>query len=393
MQNPTVQRIQFGKVLSAGPSECCGETGYVMGLGQKPKGARGFLSAVPALGGLAQGDPVYRQLMDTIPNLRKHSLRTEDGPYADVGGAIALFAEALTEGVPRTDLYAIIERLIDTRPAVMGDLPTGQRIVDLEFEQRFPRTFDCGLQFRLDSEFPVPDVLTTAGRILTQTERHVTEQGTGADLILQPHSTEPYILAVAVLRHLGYEAYPAQAVIPNDMQTVRFQPIVAVIDFDKEYPLTTFDLLRYHTPMGSVDIVSDVAMLGATFAALAEARVKHLTVEMLLQYKEGKELSFDELQNQLNRVAHALFEAHTRWPGCHYISNTLLYAYEDFANTLFAIDQGKLGTQMAEANRTGTILGFDPHEALANLAAQAKETAGRFTDHIRTVLGQKIDAS
>ncbi|MFH1785525.1 MAG: hypothetical protein ABH842_03770 [Candidatus Micrarchaeota archaeon] len=385
MTNPTVHRIQFGKIVLPGPSTCCGDTGHVMGFGKKPAGARKFLSLV---GG--QEDPVFRQLKEGMGILRSNRLPANT-LYSENDPAVVAFTSALAHGTVQGDLYALIERLIDTRPDLMIDTPSGQRIVDLEFEVQHPRPFESGYHFRLDSEFHVPDILPTAAVLLNQSERRFGELGSGAELIMQAHITEPYILAVSVLRHFGYDAYPAQAVVPNNANTVRFHPIITVIDQDKEYPLTTFDLLRIHPPMGSIDIISDVAMVGATYAALAEARVRHLTVEMLRQHKEGRELSMDELTNQLRRIADVLFEAHKRWPGCHYISNALVYAFEDFSNTLFTINHANLQAELVKTQQSGKSLGFDLQATVGKFAVEARITAERFANFVRSVLAQKID--
>ena len=386
----TVQRINFGRVLTASGLTECGTSGYVMGLGQRPHGARGLLHAVPSSEGPVRdngGDIVHQQLVPALAALRINSLEPDKGPYADISGAVARFTDVVLKGVSRDNLYAIIERIIDIRPQAMTDIAPGVSVVDLEMETRFPRVQNYPYQFRLDYDFQVPDALSTAGVILTEPKRGVSDPASGANLTMLDHVMEPYILAVAILRGAGFrEAYPALGVIPVDGRNVRYQPLIAVVDLNQDVPLTTFDLVRYHAPMASIDLLSDMAALGGLYAALAEARVNHLTVEMLLQFKDGRSLSEAELSHHLSKIAQTLFEAHKLWPGSHYITGALVRAFKDIQDTLFAISQGEIGNAVAEAQRTGARLLFDPNQALTDAAQSAQETAGNLAKHIQMAL-------
>jgi hypothetical protein len=84
--------------------------------------------------------------------------------------------------------------------------------------------------------------------------------------------------------------------------------------------LTTFDLLRTHPPAGAIDIISDRAAMGALHAMRAEARVKHLSAEMVRLSKDDKEIDADEAGNQLRRIARSLFESVKLWDGNPFIS-------------------------------------------------------------------------
>jgi hypothetical protein len=113
---------------------------------------------------------------------------------------------------------------------------------------------------------------------------------------------------------------------------------------------------------------------------------------MFVQNQQGRELSMDELLNQLNRVADPLFEAHKRWPGCHFISNALALAFQDVADVL-------TGMQMSEARANmEDIVAQNPQFAIPgvlqqHIESQAAESATSFVNHIKHELALKIAKS
>jgi hypothetical protein len=245
--------------------------------------------------------------------------------------------------------------------------------------------------FRFDPEFLIPDVLPSAGEIFAQVNRTVADEATGGSFFTLTHPMEPYLLSVAALRLRGVNAYPANAVLPAEQSEI-YHPLITIVDLTKDVPLMTFDLMAVHPPMGSVDIMSDVAIKAVTFTMLAQTRIMHLTAEMFVQNQQGRELSMDELLNQLNRVADSLFEAHKRWPGSHFISNVLAFAFQDVAEVLTDM-------QMAEANaHMETIVAQNPSFTIPGVLQQhiessAIESATSFVNHIKHEIALKIAKS
>jgi hypothetical protein len=339
----TVPSIGFGEILTmespaqgtveTKESDPCGDSGhqkgYVMGLGRSPSHKRGGLSLVKESSDEDEGDNVYSQLIDSqdvdgegnlvhipgaAPSLEKHSLHVQEGPYADKDGLVARFADAIFEGVKRDDLFALIERIIDIRPFMAP-----------QHEVVFPKRFKPPVpyNFKYSMDYMPPDSLPAAGEILSQNGRLNKNKVTKAVEFELVHPLEPYILAVAALRLRGYPAYPAFALIPgSDGESLEPLGLIAILDMKQKIPLTTFDLKRGHPGMGAMDIMSDVAVMGALHAMRAESRVKHLAAEMVEQSKAGKELSPEEVGLQLKRIARSLFESVKRWDGNPFIPKT-----------------------------------------------------------------------
>jgi hypothetical protein len=125
---------------------------------------------------------------------------------------------------------------------------------------------------------------------------------------------------------------------------------------------------------------------------LAQVRIMHLAAEMFLQNQQGRELSMEELKNQLDRVADSLFESHRRWPGCHFISSTLGFAVQDLAEVLMHIElsgaQANMDALIAENPAFG-MPGFLEQQ----VEAASMQTALRFAEHIKHELSLRIARS
>lgn len=325
----TAPRIRFGRVLTAEmagmggvstpeSAPCTAEghvPGYIWGLGKKPKGMAGGLALVGAKtnGELPFDAALYKLFVEASRDLKAYAITEEGGPgpFSDKDGAVAELADALFDGVGPDDINMMVEHVIDMRP-FMGQ----------ESEYMCQRFFPS-YNFRFDGTVVTPDELPTAGGILSQKdERLGSDCVTGANFYALVHPMEPYLLAVAALRLRGVNAYVAHAVTPApDGESVH--PLIAILDTGKEVPLVTFDMFRVHPAMGAIDILSDVAVEGATYAMLAEARIKHLVNDIIALSAEGKEMPSEEFGNQINRITRMLFESVKRWDGNHFIGNTM----------------------------------------------------------------------
>lgn len=324
----TVQRIALGRVISAPPHSGCGEAGYVLGLGKKPRNGHGHLRAVDSDSSI---DPVYKQISNASVALTRNALPLEEGPYKDKDGAVEELAEKITKEADGT--LELIECIIDLcRP-----------VVDAEIELQFPRAYSLsGYDFVYNQYYlgsaplVLPDEPPAAGEILEHESRFIQDNVTGGTSRVITHLMEPIILAVSLLRRNNINAFPALAVMPGGYNSESYSPLVTIVDLANEVPITTFALIRKHPPMGSIMILSDNAMQGVAFAMLAEKRTKDLTTEMSVQNMNGRSLSDAEIENQLDRITDALFECHKLWPSSHFIDDSLDFLRQN-DEALFAI--------------------------------------------------------
>jgi hypothetical protein len=381
LKNTTVQRITFGKVVTP-PLTDCGGQGYLLGLGKRPKGLEGThvpsqLSVVGESKGM-KIDRVYSQLSKAEQVLKSHALPLEEGPYADKEGVVEDLVKDLSDGVKTR--MEFIERMIEVlRP-----------FKDTESEMELPRFHDSdNYFFAYNHDFAdIPDVLTTAGEILTQENRQLYSDSFGRELTVVCHPLEHYLLAVSALRRKKINAYPALAVMPHEGGE-GFFPLIAIVKLSEKIPLQTFALTRFHPSMSAVDIISDVAMKGATYAMLAETRAKHLIVEIVEQSKLGKTLSEDEVENQLERIGDMLFECHKAWPGSHIAGDALVLMVHNMAEAMMVIQIAEFQNNMAKIAEEQSYM-VEPGAMEHHIQVNAMEIAKNYTDRIRNHLFAKI---
>ncbi len=408
----TAPRLRFGQVLTSEVVEMghvrateaapCDDSprghapGYIWGLGKRPRHMAGPLQLVGAKQPEEEeGDAMlYRVILEASKQLKEHSLPLESGPYAEHENHVKELADAVFRGA-KDDILILIERIIDMRPFTD---PASERA-----NPRFFRSFPFVYHERVET----PDVLPTAGVILSQDERLAKEHVTGAGQYRLVHPMEPYILATALLRARGINAYPAQAVVPDGEGGEASAPLLAIIDLAKEVPLMTFDMFRAHPAMGAIDILSDTAVQGATYAMLAEARVRHLVFDMVRLSEQGQELSADEFGNQLNRIARMLFESVKRWDGNPFIPRamTLLGNSTQEAVLISDINRFRLANDAGAAAQVENLVrqilhsGTDPQYIRPSdpIVMQARDIAidvynisGNAVNIVQTLLGAWI---
>jgi hypothetical protein len=274
-------------------------------------------------------DPA-RQLARVVPLLESNSLRMRDSPYADEGGALASFCADVLRGAPDGDLAEAIERVIDTRP-----------FFDAESEKAFPRLRPNPHDLRFDSSFIAPDVVPTAGIILSQERRMAYDGISRSRFFTISQVMESYLLAASVMRAAGFRAFPATAVTPGEAGE-EHKPLVAVIDASKppQEAIITFDLIRReHPPVGSLEIISDKALWGMANAMRAQNRVKLLMSEVSMIGLSGSVIGPGELSQRIEDIAMCLFECHRSWPGSHFVSEALAFLRDEMYLTAKFLSQ------------------------------------------------------
>ncbi len=356
----TVNRVFFGDhLLTADPSEYVNPAhglSYLVGLGEAPKGAKGTLGLVRGDGTVAgsEGDTVYRKLGEIVPYLRKHGLELEEGPYADdEHGTVDrfthdLFGDIAKDNIPRH--FAAIVALARDKFAVRAQDGQGNPLIDIALKEDIVTPLD----FR-----------SPAG-LLSQEQRRKIDTSNGKTLTLSVHRLELPRLLVAALRRRGYQAYPVLAPVNLGGEEI-YVPMLATVDLSakSKFPLHLSSQLGSFPSVGSIDILSDQAMLGATHIFVAEARAKQLRKEMLAQFEEGRRMSVEEILHHLDKAAEDLFECYRRWPASFispdsgeptsmaFISRSAEFIESTFGSAIFEIMKAEYLTnydQIVEAN-------------------------------------------
>jgi hypothetical protein len=377
----TVQRISCGRVIM--PPQMCDkhaaeEKGwYILGIGRAPKASATFAPVGQPLAEGALGDRGYYEVTSADPKLRRYTLPIQQGSFA--GREEELRAENpelhtfLSDESPYTDREEAVLKLTNeisrgtntTRDVIDRLIDILRPFQTMEMERVEPRlhTSENYLFGYAPDEGIIPDDMMSAGMILTEEKRRIYDPDFKMERIVFTSIMDSFMLAVAVLRKLGLNAYPALAVIPDrdpdkhpsEQQTI-YSPIVALVELSKDVPLKTFALARNHPGMASVDILSDVAMKAVTWAMLAELRIKHLTIEMAKQSKEGRMLPEEEVGNQIKRIGDALFECHVRWPGSYMINDTIAYFAKDVMEAIIAIELDGIQANMEEIAKNNPMM-------------------------------------
>jgi hypothetical protein len=396
---------------------------YIVNLGPRPKQARGRLSVV---GDTKPGKPkeedtasrFYRMIFEAHEQIRPFALPKGTGPFADVDGAMAAYADALFNGpVPAgapEALFDMIERVIDSRPM----LDQRMEAIDPRFFGTARHVYNFGIE--------TPDDPINASLILTTVSRISRDEVSHGLTLSITHPWEPYLIGVAALRARGVPAYLTQLIIPyrpgeevpiylqHDALETRVgskpalaAPAIAIIDPAADTAMRLFRMSRHFPAFGAVDILSDTAAEGAAFAIRAEMRVKHLAFEMMRRAASGIEtLSETEFQTGLARVARCLFESIKRWDGNPLVSRVLNGVQSGVQEGAFMFAIAKYGSEapsgltisVSEAARTllshDSLAAFEPQNgiqaAAKQLAAYAIDAGTAAAETMQTVLGSWI---
>lgn len=218
-------------------------------------------------------------------------------PYDDKNDALDRLAQRVLQDLGDAGPEGIIERIMDRVRPVDGTI----------LETAFPRHHRfLDQEFTMDITRLTSDELPYAGSLLEDDRRQYHD-----DRFAMVHPMEPYMLAVALLRQQGFEAYPGR-VYMGEGEEDPISPIIAIFDFEGT-ELTTFRFLRAHPDIVHIDLMSDTAVMGALHAMRAIARANHLAAENVIRELEGHSLSQDEIKHQLDRIADDLLGYCVNW--------------------------------------------------------------------------------
>ena len=314
---------------------------HIMELGKKPAGTAIPRSAVKGKGLIdlskvreqrdaqehnahSSSDPavrLYEDLKKARYALTEKTLPPENGPYADENNQVARYAKKVFGENP-SDLMEIIERLVDTRPVRFIDRANKQ-----VSEDDLPRIYPESnvLNYCLDREALTPLRNPTAGSILNSAFRFIEDSSSKEKFFMLGHKLEPYVIAVAALRAYEVEAYLAYGIEghdPMNQATEKPHPLIAIVDLSREVPLMTFDLLRFHFDMDSIELLSDTAVLGIMHTIRAESLIKILGLK--IYQSQEKHLSNDAVLEALDPVAKDMADAFSCWPSERILLPSLL---------------------------------------------------------------------
>ncbi len=165
----------------------------------------------------------------------------------------------------------------------------------------------------MDDTLVLEDELVTAGKLLTQRSREP------YPVFIFAHGMELHLLAVSMLRMMGLESYPAIA-----RSGGYSEPVIAVLDLYGT-PLSTVPLGESHPPLETLQVISDLAMKGVTYAMLAENHARSFFKDMAWHVRNGAEgLPGEEVEEHLELVVDSLYKSYCLWPENPYIENTLI---------------------------------------------------------------------
>jgi hypothetical protein len=261
-----------------------------------------------------------------------------NGPYTDTDGVVRVLIDHPVSRVPRDDIVTIADVLAGVlRPRLVVYDTTGRKTIE-----------HGSSAFVLDNRFPTTHPPSTGLSLKERSAEHA-----GIRYIVQIHPLEQYLIAIAILRQFGHHAYLAEAIETVAQREVR-RPLVAVVDFNKDPSLATFALSPSHPRAQLIDIIGDEAVLGATYAILAEATVNNFAIRL-----ERGELTEAQFRAELNAIASPLFQAYLRWPGCHYINEALGYMRERITSALASAQLQEITAPMQRGSAILHATGFE----------------------------------
>jgi len=305
----TVYRIKFGEIKLQKADEKGNPIDYVMRhTGKKDKILLKKKTGVAALEKQRekQEKGLNKQCRKAKEMMDEHALAEDKGPYADHNDEV----EELSTIFNKDDRDELIDQIID----ILAPFD-----LDARTESVFHRHYEYDdLKLAVIPDMIIPNEgLLTAGRILSEQEDRAGTHGkSGIEIMVIPNYMEAMMIAVSVIRKLGIDAYPSVGMATVDDQPV-VSPLIAILEPEEEICLTTFNLFfRSHPPIEALDLISDVAMLGGTYALRAEYDGKMLASEMVASVEEkGERIPQDKIIEVLDALAGKLFEAHKRWEG------------------------------------------------------------------------------
>ncbi len=266
----------------------------------------------------------------------KANMMEEDSPYADDQGKVALLCNEKIAKEAKTKAGLILrlrEFLLDERSVGFAD------------------------------SIVLEDELVTAGKLLTQRSR--------ADypVCILAHGMEPVMLGVSMLRMMGMETYPAIA--KSEGYT---EPVIALIGL-YGIPLSTISFGESHPPMRTLQLISDMAMRGVTYAMLAENQVRRFFRDMAwLVSKGASELPAEEVSEYLDLIVEPLYKSYCLWPQNQFIHDTLIGLGTKMFHLLHAVGMNRATDAEEDAVKEASM------RCAAGIASKAE-------DVLNTMLG------
>ncbi|MBI5228461.1 hypothetical protein HY988_07760 [Candidatus Micrarchaeota archaeon] len=438
-----IMKIRLGKTLTPHP----GHDHYVVSYGSRPQGPQKIfaphlvdadrLHALPAQADRPlTPDELFAVIRDAHAKLNEpgRSLPLDKGPFADQMGVIANRIPEIVRGRKNLPVGDLIDTVVDSfRP----EDPLGE-----EGAAAFPKIpQNAHYGFTLLRPYrKVPDILPVAGQILTQPERRQRNPMDSSSAIMQVHMMEAYCLATSFLRHYfaqqnhnpSRQVYPAIALsaasnnnfgllqhfglpfFSSADRQVFLSPIIALVDLTQQAPMSTFALKRAHPPVGRVDLLSDMAMMGILHIIHAEIKLKLLTDKIATRaydaalnpsatgISEDRVVPEEEIERTFRRIAEQIVKAYTYCPELvpfvqntfHFIDSELLmtFATLEWLDCKTVSSGNPFVQQMDVASFAQMVRARDPNAA-AQIEANAERTKKYFMDAFARIVTEAVVTS
>jgi hypothetical protein len=253
---------------------------------------------------------VLTSMESASTELRKYAIPLEEGPYSDMEGVVGRLCGHLVQSSPN----------------------------GMSYVEKVARAVTDERAFSLNDTTVLSDGLTTAGSVLADDAR------SGHISLSCTHILEPYMLATSLLRRNGFECYPALAIIGHG----EFDPVLAIMGID-DSPFAILSLSEVPPPMHTLELISDMAMLGATHAMAAENIARLLARRTIAMMQlEGEYPSEEEVHLRVEQMGNSLFECGMHWPKSPFIGQALDFLRSKMTKTYSLLAAASLSAHANE---------------------------------------------
>lgn len=336
----SVQVIQFPRPMAYDSRGKAGaESGwYLLEIGQNPDSAGqkqlGVSRKKQAI--QSQDNSICKRIEAARQNLMAHEIERESGPYADDNGLVTKLALELCDKDRNMPIGDLTDRIGDVlRHYISSEI---ESVYSRHYEVVWPDgssepLFAFTPHLLANDNYPpcAGSVLSDERRIMYLHSIHGFDPQSGNAGVEQILSSYPiptadspkfravsddceiHMVAVSVLRRLGWEAYLARAnsiqrIVPPGETQERLVPlnlpVIAIFDPKGKVPLYTTTLCPDHPPMMSLEILSDKEVDALSYALLAQMRIRRFVQEMKTRagvFDGDTDLPLDPSQREISK--------------------------------------------------------------------------------------------
>lgn len=361
----------MAKTVAGAP--CVRKITFARSVTQEPPSPVLTFSATPAAGRMPLGEALAGSIGQAVPELDAYRVEAARGPYADKNGSVS----ALAAAIRGSHFQETLERVRDvTRPFSPDEYESGSSRIYQYVDYNFMLT-RAGRR--------IPALLPYAGGILTDYDRKAEARPGSNPCILVASPLESLMLATAALRAGGMHAYPSLTVLDGHY----CNPSVSVISFHGGTELHLLPFTPRPEPFSSIVLMSDVAMLAAAKAVLAEIKAMHLCASISAAYRPTTPIADSVLDGSLKSIANTLLEAESHWPQAPFVEDAVGFTGIHVYETVLSINKAAAQAMLAHSAGVNPyllenmFLRSGSAEAAAAAFAHAIHPAGSSADIFR----------